>query len=143
MPYMEAPAGYAVGPGQQVEVTFRTGIFGVGSFGPPVWLVEQALEFTQWEFISGRYEGSDLILELRRAPIDPEAPEIIEAGAIPGLVQAAIVGVIGLGITFLIVKNVRVWCDGSGCGIQTEGSGTGLILIVALGAGLLFYLRAK
>ena len=133
MPWIEPPADYEVKPGDLVRITLATAV------SPPEWAIEAALAFTDWELQGMAYQGSDLILEVKRRALDPDAPEIIQAGAVPAIITGLLITA-GIGIiTLLIVKDFKIWCDDAGCGIQTQSSITGTALVVALGVGLLWY----
>ena len=59
--------------------------------------------------VEGAYSGGDLIIVGRLALVDPDAPQVIQAGALPGyvigLLAAAGVGLVGL----LLVKILNSW----------------------------------
>src|SRR4030095_15393315 len=137
MPWLEPPGDYQVKAGDKIRLQIRTGIF-----GPPVWLVEDTLALSTWEFISGVYEGNDLILERKKRPASWGPPEIIEAGAVPGYV-IAILAAAGLGLVgLLLVKDFRVWVGGGGIGFETATRIPGCVRLAAgLGVGLWFLSR--
>lgn len=132
--WIEPADDYEVKPGDLVQITLHTGFI-----QPAEWAIRDILAFTDWEFQGMEYQGSDLILRVKRAPVDPDAPVIIQAGAVPAIIQGLLVAAgIGL-ITFLIVKDFKIWCDDEGCGIQTQSSLSGLVIVAALGVGLVWF----
>src|SRR4029453_15220810 len=137
MPWLEPPGDYQVKAGDKIRLQIRTGIF-----GPPVWLVEDTLALSTWEFFWGVVEGNDLILEVEKRPGIEGAPEIIEAGAVPGYV-IAILAAAGLGLVgLLLVKDFRVWVGEGGIGFETSTSIPGFVVVAAgLGVGVWFLSR--
>src|SRR5262245_5772952 len=129
MPFVSVADDYQIKAGDLVQIRL-----GVGFIQPPLSAVAMAVRLGDWEFVSGAYEGDDLVLNLRRTA--PEI-EIIQAGAvgtiITGLLAAAALGF----VYWLIVKDVKVWTDESGWHFETRPSPTAalpLILILGIAA---------
>lgn len=140
MPWVRPPDDYEVRPGDLVR--FRIGTLG-GWFAPPIWAVEDAVALSdKYEFSAASYDGADLLLELRVAP-PPEGPEIIQAGALPGYV-IALIAAAGLGlIALLIVKDFEIHVSDTGIDIGTRTSIPGVMVLAAVGAGLLWLSQKK
>jgi len=138
MPWVEVPSDYEIAPGDLVQFT----IGGLGWVAPPVSLVEYAMSLSShYQFESARYEGSDLILEVRVLP-PPEGPEVIKAGTLPMIVIYALAAA-GVGLVyFLIVKKVRIQLPG-GIEIETSDSLSGVMLLALAGAGLYLYSQSR
>jgi len=133
MSWETPPPNYEIKPGDEVQITLRTGVF-----GPPLWAIEDVFSVTSWEFLEGAYEESDLVLRLRKRA-GSGGPEIIQAAAIPGYI-VGLLATLGIGIVaFLVVKDVRVWRTASGdWGVETETSIPAVVIIAAVGAGLIW-----
>src|SRR5262247_3460358 len=131
MPFVTVADDYEVKAGDLVQIRL-----GVGWVQPPLSAVALAVRLGDWEFVSGAYEGDDLVLNLRRTA--PEI-EIIQAGAVPtiitGLLAAAALGF----VYWLIVKDFKVWVGEGGVGIETRPSPSSVLpLVLILGIAALW-----